>query len=100
MTCVEGEVLDAMNSEDVEWCNCGTLMAHEFGGEELLRGSCDVDDGHGKRDDATQGGGDGYEVTHKGDGGAKEKSLPQTFTYNKPDGNVNTPDARMAEPSS
>ena len=36
----------------------------EFGGEELLCGSCDVDDGHDKRDDETQGDDDGYEVAH------------------------------------
>ena len=35
----------------------------EFGGEELICGSCDADDGHDKGDDATQGGNDGYEVT-------------------------------------
>ena len=72
-----------------------------FSGEELLCGSCDVDDGHDKRDDGTQGGDDGYEVTHGGDGGAKEKTLPKTFetaTHNKPDGNVNAADAQMAEP--
>ena len=66
-TCVEGELLGDTNSEDVEWCNCGTLMAMKLGGEKLLCGSCDADDGHEKRDDATQGGDDGCEVTHGGD---------------------------------
>ena len=77
-------------------------MSTEIDGEELLCGSCDADDGCDERDDVTQMDGDSFDVTH-GDGGEKEKHLPKTVettTYNKPDGNVNTPDARMAEPSS
>ena len=59
---------------DLECCNRGTVMAMAFGWEELLCGSCDVDDGHDKRDDPDQGGDDGYELSHEGDGGAKGKA--------------------------
>ena len=79
------------------------MISTEIGGEELLCGSCDAYDGYEERDDVTQRDGDSYEVTHGGDGGEKEKTLPkavETTTHNKAGGNVNAPDARMAEPPS
>ena len=78
-------------------------MSTEIDGEELLCESCDADDGYDERDDVTRMDGDSFEVAHGGGGGEKEKTLPKTVettTYNKPDGSVNAPDARMAEPSS
>ena len=65
----------------------------------MLCGSCDADAGDDERGDVIQGDGGGYEVTHGGNGGAKENTLPtavEKTTYHKPDGNGNTPDARMA----
>ena len=76
-------------------------MSTEIVGEELLCGSCDADDGNDERDDVTRIGGDIFEVTYGGDGGEKEKTLPKsvdTTKHNKPDGYLNTPDNRMAEP--
>ena len=50
-------------------------MLTEIDGEELLRGSCDADDGNDKRDDVIRIDGDSFEVTHGGDRGEKEKTL-------------------------
>ena len=60
---------------DLEGCYCGTLMTTQLGGEELLCGSCNVDQDQDTRDDATQARDDGYKVMHGGDGGAKEKTV-------------------------
>ena len=81
---------------ELEWCNFGILMAIQFGGEEFMRGACDVDDGQDKRDDSTQAHDDHCEVMDRGDGGVEEKSQPKAVEKarrNKPDGTVNAPDA-------
>ena len=88
---------------DLESCNCGTLMAMQLGGEELMCGSCDVADGQDKRDDATQAHDNSCEVMDRCDGVAKEKTFSNTVkntAHNKPDGSVSTSDAQMAGLSS
>ena len=50
-------------------------MAMEFGGEELLCGSCDVDDGRDKRDDATQAHDDVCDIKDGGDGHVRENTF-------------------------